>query len=211
MRRLVPIFTAVMTTAGVAAADTNHCELSATGESSASIKVDAPAGTAQGKLAASTDYWLSDAQIRMAVSTLQNLGSKLSPAEKQRKADEAMKKDPRFMLLIINCLADEGGIIFSAARDSKYADVPLEPASYSIVPNGRTRPGEFTVMFHLSPGGKRESYSVSEPGKLVLTQFDRKGIAGTFSFKAEQRGKTPKHVAVTGSFKYHCLGEACQK
>lgn len=211
MPRFVPLLTAVMTTAGVAAADTDHCEIAVTGESNATIKVDAPVGTAQGKLAASTDHWLSDAQIRMAVSTLQNLGGKLTAAEKQRKVDEAMTKDPRFVLLIINCLADEGGIILSASSSSKYADVPLRPASYPVVPNGRTRPGELTVMFHLSPGGKRRSYSVTAPGKLVLTQFDRKGIAGTFRFKAEQGGKTPEHVAVTGSFHYHCTGEACQK
>lgn len=86
-----------------------------------------------------------------------------------------------------------------------------KPASYAIVPNRKTRPSEFTSMFHLVRSGSRESYSVSEPGKLSLTQFDRKGIAGTFSFKAEQRGKEPRRIAVTGAFKYHCLGDACQK
>jgi hypothetical protein len=210
MRSIVALLTALLATAS-AAADTNHCELSVTGDANATIKVDAPLAGAQGKLAASTDYWLSDAQIRMALSALQSIGGKLPPAEKQRKVDEAMKKDPRLMLLIINCLTDEGGLIVAASGGSKYADVPFKPATYAIVPNRRTRTGEFTVMFHVSHGGKREAYAVSEPGKLALTQFDRKGIAGTFSFKAEQRGKEPKQVAVTGSFKYHCAGEACQK
>jgi hypothetical protein len=208
MRSTAAVLTIVMLTAS-AAAETNHCEISVTGDTNATIKADAPAST--GKLGASTDYWLTEAQLRMALSALQGIGKKLTREEKQRKVDEAMKKDPRFMLLIINCMTDEGGVMFSAASNSKYADVPLKPASYAVVPNRKARPGELTTMFHLVRGGKHESYSVSEPGKLSLTQFDRKGIAGTFSFKAEQRGKVPGRVTVTGTFKYHCLGEGCQK
>ena len=195
---------------GTAAAESNHCELTATGDSSLAIKADAPGGQ-QGKLTASTDYWLSDAQLRAALGALEGIGAKLGKDDKQRKVDEAMKKDPRFMLLLINCLSDEGGVVFSASSGSKYADIPLKPASYAIAPGVGARPGQVTAMFHLSPGGKRESYAIKEPGKLVLTQFDRKGIAGSFAFKAEGRGKDAKHVEVTGKFAYACSGEACQK
>lgn len=210
MRCTALLATALTALASVAAADTNHCEIAVTGESNATIKVDAPRGTAQGKLGASTDYWLTDMQVRKAIQLLQSVGSKLTAAEKQRKVDEAMKHDPRFMLLLITCLADEGGIIMVAAKDSKYADVPMKPASYAIVPARQTRAGEFLAMFHLSPGGKRESYLVKEPGKLVISKFDRKSLAGTFSFTAEQPGKTRK-VSVTGSFSFHCTGDACDK
>lgn len=195
-----------------AAAETNHCEISVSGDANTTIKADVPATTTQGNVAASTDYWFSDAQLRMALSALQGIGKKLTPAEKERKVEEAMKKDPRLMLLLVNCLTDEGGVILATSRGSKYADVPLKPASYTIAAERKSKAGEFTVMFHLSPGGKRESYSVKEPGKLALTRFDKKGVAGTFRFNAEQQfSKPPRSVAVTGSFKYHCLGEACQK
>jgi len=197
---------------GAAAADTDHCELTVSGDATAAIKADAPHDAGQGKLGASTDYWLSDAQLRMAVETMQNLGKKLGPADKQRKLDEAMRQDPRFMLLLINCLSDDAGLMLSASGQSKYADVPMKPASYPIVPAGRARAGELTAMFHLGGGAsKRETYVVAAPGKLTLTRFDREAIAGSFAFKAEQRGKAPRHITVTGSFHYRCSGDACQK
>jgi hypothetical protein len=195
----------------VAAADSNHCEIAVGGEATASIKADVSGDASQGKLAAVTDYWMSDPQLRSALSVTENLGSKATPAERQRKVEEAMKKDPRFMLLVINCLTDDGGIVLSASSPSKYADVPIKPASYPIVADG-SRAGEFTPMFHTGGGSaKRVSYRLTEPGKLTLTRFDRKAIAGTFTFKAESRGKDTKHITVTGSFHYRCRGDACQK
>src|SRR3954463_16410565 len=119
-----------------AAADTNHCELAVSGEATASIKADVSGEVAQGKLAAVTDYWMSDAQLRSALSVTEGLGSTATPAERQRKVEEAMKKDPRFTLLIINCLTDDGGLVLGASSPSKYASVPLKPASYPIVAEG---------------------------------------------------------------------------
>jgi len=211
MRPIAPALLILMAMPAVAASETNHCEIAVTGDSTVRIAAEEPRDTAQGKLAASTDYWLSDAQLRMAVDTMQSIGSKLTAAEKQHKVDEGMKRDPRFMVLLISCLSDEGGVIFSPASGSKYAHVPMKAGTYSIVPTSRTRPGEFTAMFHIATRGKRESYAVAEPGKLVVTRFDRRGITGTFRFKAEQRGKGNKKVDVTGSFSYACTGEACQK
>jgi hypothetical protein len=211
-RAVVAAIGAAVLAGSPAAADTNHCEITVTGDATAAIKADAPRDVKQGKLTASTDYWLSEAQLHMAVETMQSLGKKQSPADKQRKLDEAMKKDPRFMLLLINCLSDDGGLILSASEASKYADMPMKPASYAIVPTDHPKAGELTAMFHLGGGAaKRETYVVTAPGKLTLTQFDRKAIAGTFTFKAEQRGKPPKHITVTGSFNYRCSGDACQK
>ena len=211
MRRFAPALSILLAMPGAAAADTNHCEIAVAGDSTVRIAAEAPRDDAQGKLAAATDYWLSDGQLRMALSALLGAGSKLTPGERQRKVDEGMKKDPRLMVLMLSCLSDDGGIILSPAPGSKYADVPMKAGSYAIVPTGRTRPGEFTVMFHLAMRGKRESFSVAEPGKLAITRFDRRGISGTFRFRAEQRGKTGKKVDVNGSFSYACTGEACQK
>jgi len=102
--------------------------------------------------------------------------------------------------------------VLSASSPSKYASVPLRPASYPIVAADGSRAGEFTAMLHTGDGAaRRVGYRLTEPGKLTLTHFDRKAIAGTFSFKAESRGKDTKHIAVTGSFHYRCHGDACQK
>jgi len=198
----------IVLAARVAAAD-NHCEITVSGEGTASMKADAPSA-GKGKLGLVTDYWLTDAELRTGIGVFVGLDSKLSKADKDKKVDEQLKKDPRFMLFILNCLTDEGGAIFSASSASKYADFPMKPATHTIVA-AEGKAGDVTVMFHLSPGGKRESYRVKEPGKLVLTQFDKKGIAGTFSFKAEARGKTPRRVDVAGKFSYACTGGACQK
>jgi len=204
------IVVATLLTSRLAVAD-NHCEITISGESSASIKADAPATASKGKLGLVTDYWLTDAELRTGIGVFVGLDSKLSKADKDKKIDEQLRKDPRFMLFILNCLTDDGGAIFSASNPSKYADFPMKPATHTIVAAGEGKAGDVSAMFHLSPGGKRESYRVKEPGKLVLTQFDRKGIAGTFSFKAEARGKTPKRVDVAGKFSYACSGGACQK
>lgn len=211
MRRFTPALGALICLGRVAVAETNHCEIAVSGEATASIKADVSGDASQGKLAAVTDYWMSDAQLRTALGVTESLGSKATPAERQRKVEEAMKQDPRFMLLVINCITDDGGLVLSASSPSKYAQVPLKPASYPIVADG-TKGGEFLAMFHTGGGAaKRVSYRLTEPGKLTLTQFDRKAIAGTFSFKAESRGKDTKHVTITGSFRYGCRGDACQK
>ena len=209
MMRMAIVFVIVL--ASRVAAGDNHCEITVTGEGTASIKADAPSAAGKGKLGLVTDYWLTDAELRTGIGVFVGLDSKLSKADKDKKIDEQLKKDPRFMLFILNCLTDEGGAIFSASSASKYADFPMKPAAHTIVAAGEGKAGDVTVMFHLSPGGKRQSYRVKEPGKLVLTQFDKKGIAGTFSFKAEARGKTPKRVDVAGKFSYACTGGACQK
>ena len=210
MRTLVLLLIPILTACGTAA-DTNRCEIAVTGDTTATIKAESRAGSLQGKVGPSTDYWLSDDQVRRAVSMMHNLNSNLTAAEKQRRIDESMTKDPRLMLLLINCMADEGGIIFGTSNGSKYADVPFQPASYTIGGKGPSKPGEFTAAFQLSPVGKLEGYSISEPGELVLTQFDRKGLVGTFSFKAHQFGTTPNRVTVAGSFHFPCVGGACQK
>lgn len=198
--------------AGPAAAETtNRCEIAVTGDATASIKAEATAASARGKLAAVVDYWLSDSELRTALGVLVGFDSKASAADKQRKLDEAMKKDPRFMLVVINCLTDDGGLVLSASGPSRYADFPMKPGTHPIVPTTAPRAGDVTAMFHLTTAGKRDSYTVAEPGKLVLTQFDRKGIAGSFTFKAQGRGKTPRHIEVAGKFSYACSGGACAR
>ena len=212
MRMAIGIVTLLLTRHLAAAG--NHCEITVTGDSSTSIKADLPVTAGKGKLAAGTDYWLSDAEIRAGVGAFISDG-KASRADKERKdnerkIDEQMKRDPRFMVFILNCLTDEGGAVFSASKPSKYGDFPFKPSSHTIAA-GDAKAGEVTVMFHISPGGTSEYFWAKEPGKLVLTQFDKRGIAGSFRFKAESGGKSGKHIDVAGKFSYACSGGRCDK
>ena len=100
--------------------------------------------------------------------------------------------------------------MISPAAGTKYADVPFKPAGYPIVGAGKTKPGQFTVMGHVGNGATRRSLRLTQPGTLTLTQFDGKGIAGTFAFQADTLRKPTQHVAVTGSFAYACHGGACK-
>src|SRR4051812_37476204 len=99
MRIAIGIVTLLLT--GHLAAADNHCEITVTGDSSSSIKADLPQAASHGKLGAITDYWLSDAEIRTGLGAFTGLDSKASKADKQRKVDEQMKQDPRFMLFLL--------------------------------------------------------------------------------------------------------------
>jgi hypothetical protein len=58
--------------------------------------------------------------------------------------------------------------------------------------------------------GKPNTYRLSEPGILELSQFDAKGLTGTFSFQA--KGLKPGlAVTVSGKFHFDCRGEKCAK
>ena len=198
-----------------AAETTNHCELTTTGDTTVSIKANAPSSAARAKhkarLNATTDYWMTDAELRAALAALANPDVRASPADKQRKLDEAMKKDPRLMVLTISCMTEDGGVIFMAPDSAKYADVPFKRGSYSFAAMLGGKGGQLNAMFSLSSDKAHESYAVQGLGKLVLTQFDKKGIAGTFTFKAESRDNPPKHITVNGKFSYACIGGACKK
>jgi hypothetical protein len=207
MRTLL-IALAVVAPLRVAVADPNRCEIAVTGDTTLTIKAES-ASPQQGKLAASTDYWMSEEQIRFALSAMTGIASKLSQAELDKKVDAKMKADPRFMLLMINCMAPEGGVILGASSSSKYADVPYKPGTFRIAKDD-AKAGQFTIMMHLSPGGAYERWGLSEPGTLVLGQFDGKGIAGTFTLKAETRKPPVKHATFVGTFHYACLGAACK-
>jgi hypothetical protein len=211
MRPLATLLGIGMLTAGPASAEVrhNHCEFVVSGDATASVKADVESTTSNGKVMAGTDYWSSEAELRR---TLQAVGgpSKTSDAERQRKIDEQMKKDPRLTILLINCLTDDGGVIVVASPLSKYADVPMKPATYKIASQGADRAGEFSAKVRINIGGKRQGYDVLS-GKLVLGQFDKKGLAGTFALEAQDHGTPPKQVEVTGKFSYACAGDACQK
>src|SRR4051794_10328884 len=82
----------------------DHCEVHVTGAQTVDIVGSKPRGTPSGAISIGTEYWYSDDELRMALATMVRIGGdKPSKEEVDRKVDEAMKKDPRLWLLMMNC------------------------------------------------------------------------------------------------------------
>ena len=184
------------------------CNFSVTGDVALNVEGIATKSPPNGKAMATADYWQTDDQLRTALHVIAGMDSKKSKDQVNAEVDEDMKKDPKFMLLLLNCGAEEGGtLVFGPGRNSKYADIPFKPGTYPIATNNG-KPGEITVMANLKPPGTHLFVRVSEPGTFTITKFDLTGIAGTFQFKAVSNDK--KAVEVKGSFDYPCVGAACK-
>lgn len=157
---------------------------------------------------AATDYWMTDAEIRAGLETLAGLDRKKSKQQAADEAEQGMKKDPRAMLLALNCGGELVHVTFGPGKDSKYADVPMKPGKYVIASDAKA--GQFGAMINLEAPGNHPHFSISEPGTLELTKFDLTGIAGTFAFKAKSFDDNHA-IEVHGSFDYPCVGQACKK
>ena len=183
------------------------CQVDVTGVATASWKGTwkKPGSGQQGKVGATSDYWLSDSDLRLALGAMAGALSNKSKAEQAKQVDEAMKKDPRLVILLLNCITDDSGIFLNPSSSSKYQDVPLGPKSYKVVDSwgNKATPGQFTVM---SIRIKNAQYRVEE-GTLDIKKFDHEGVAGTFSIKAAGRGDDrDKKINVVGAFDFPCTG-----
>jgi hypothetical protein len=185
-----------------------ECEVKVAGDVQASWKGDG------GVDAVGSDYWLSDDELRKA---LEFLATGTGEAKK-KEVDEAMKKDPRFFILLINCAetAGEGIVSLSPSNDSKYSDIPFGPGEYTIASagalGGAENPKEFGALFS---GGGDDLWKVVERGSLKITKWDSSGIRGSFNFKVEEafaEGTTPKNASVEGTFDFPCpTGDKCKR
>ncbi len=186
------------------------CEVTVTGDYALTYTAIATKGPPpNGNAMAASDYWMSDDELRQGLKMMNNVfdGKKLSEAEIEKKTDEDMKKDPRFYVLLLNCGNDADGSVTLGAS-GKYADVPYKAAKY-VIAQGSVKPGEFSAMTNVRKP-EHQSFSVAEPGEIVLTKFDATGIAGTFSYKAQTFDKS-KSVTVNGKFDYPCSGNSICK
>ena len=202
-----PASPSVVAPAGdVAPGPQDRCEVHITGAQTVDIVGTKPRGEQSGKVSAGSEYWLTDDELRSALSTFARLGGdKLSKDQVERKVDEGMKADPRLWLLLINCSTDDGFLNLSASKDSKSKDIPFGPHTYVISTDPKA--GEFSKMLSTKKG-KHVSYSLAAPGKLDITKFDATGITGTFTFEA-QAGESQR-VTVNGSFDFGCAGRKCK-
>ena len=168
-----------------------------------------------GPAAVGTDYWYSDDEIREVLREIAGYGGDKTDEEIEREVDEGMKRDPRYLLLVLNCVDSSGltRLHFLPGTGSTYADVPFEPRMYVIESGGgllgeAETPGAFGVLMTFGDG----AYRVSREGVLDITRFDRSGISGSFSFAAEEvypAGEQPaKVLTVEGSFDFACVGQS---
>ena len=199
--------------AAAPAADTANapyrCEVQVTGDVTTSFvatRAKSAPVEEMSRLGAAADYWLTDDEIRKGLDMLQrSFASSSKPptdAEIAAKVDQAMKEDPRVMLLLLNCGKGESHLTFSPTKGSKYADVPYGPKKYRLTA-ADDKPGDFTLMFpSVEIDGQKTGLAPGD-GTFEITKFDDTGIAGTFTFPATADGKK---VTVAGSFSYACAG-----
>jgi hypothetical protein len=190
----------------VATGPQDRCEVHVTGALTVDIVGTKPRGSQNPKMSVGSEYWYTDDELRGALGTMTRIGGdKLSKDEVNRKVDEAMKKDPRLWLLLINCSTDDGFLNLSASNSSTSKDVPFGPHTYVIASDPKA--GEFSTMLSIKQG-KRTGLGLAAPGKLEITKFDTTGITGTFAFEAETRDKSA--ATVKGSFDFGCAGRKCK-
>ncbi|HET9987585.1 MAG TPA: hypothetical protein VFQ65_03680 [Kofleriaceae bacterium] len=198
---------AAATPAAPAGTPAGKCSFTVTGDLALNVEAVATKSPPNGKAMATADYWQTDEQLRSALHVLAGLDSKKSKDAVDAEVDAEMKRDPKFMLLLINCGADLGSINLGPGKASKYADIPFKPGKYPIASDAKA--GEIGAMIMLRPPGKHNSFKVSEPGTLELTKFDATGITGTFTIKAKSHDDK-QAVEIKGSFDYPCVGAACK-
>lgn len=195
------------TPAAPAGTPVGKCSFAVTGDVALNVEGIATKSPPNGRAMATADYWQTEEQLRSALHVLAGLDSKKSKDAVDAEVDSEMKRDPKFMLLLINCGAESGSVNFGPGKDSKYADLPFKPGKYSIT--SEPKAGEIGAMLNLRPPGKHQSFRLSEPGTLDITKFDLTGLTGTFTFKAKSfDGK--QAVEIKGSFDYPCVGAACK-
>ena len=181
-----------------------RCKIDVTGDLTASA--EAVRRTANDtKVSFGTDYWLSDDELKTAMRVMVGLGDDKG-VDKDAKVAEAMKKDPRLFVFIMNCGAGDVSLSVLPGKDSRYADIPREPKKYVVTKGAKA--GQFSAI--LSVGDAY--FSVKEQGALEVTRFDSSRLEGTFAFDAEEGHGKKRTVKVAGTFAFDCVGgESCGK
>ncbi|MBK7539776.1 MAG: hypothetical protein IPI49_31385 [Myxococcales bacterium] len=90
------------------------------------------------------------------------------------KVEEAMKHDPKLMLLVVNCSVDDLALNFGAGAASTYADFPFGPKKYEI----GNRKGQLAMMGGLD--NFKKMFRAQPGGTFEITRFDGVGLTATF-------------------------------
>lgn len=184
----------------------DSCEVKATGGLTVSASGPARASSF------GSDHWLTDDELKQGLKVMAGIGKKMTDEEKDKKVTEAMKGDPRFMLFLLNCETEAVTISFGPSSSAKYADVPMKAKSYPIAQGLKARPGEMQVLLNVK--SNKGFWRAVPGGKLEITAFDRKHIAGSFEFTAKEgmAKDAGAEARFTGSFDFPCKSSrSCEK
>jgi hypothetical protein len=194
------------------------CEMHITGDLNLNFQVPQTilGYSTPGDAAAVTDYWKTDeelrseyAAIRTAMNAVEIKGlptTTASAEDVKRGADAMLAKDPKSVVLSIICGKDQVLLSLDNGKGVKYANVPMKPGSYKILPIRDAGPSDMTGIVLVTNSGKQSHYEIAGQGQLDLTQFDLKGIAGKFSLEAQ---KSTGRIKISGQFHYICQGKRC--
>jgi hypothetical protein len=203
----------------VAAAPTpGVCEMHITGDLNLNFQVPQTilGYSTPGDAAAVTDYWKTDEQLRseyaamrtaMNAVEIKGLPTASASAEEIKRGAEAMlARDPKSAILSIICGKDHVLLTLDNGKNAKYANVPMKPGSYEILPIRDAGPSDMTGIVMVTNSGKQTHYEIAGQGQLDLTQFDLKGIAGKFFLEAQ---KSTGRIKISGQFRFICQGKNC--
>jgi len=108
---------------------------------------------------------------------------------------------------ILNCQGDgENYVGFMPVGEN---EIPMAPGTYTIQPAdnafGASEGGQMTTLLGLD--GTATNWGPSQPGTLVITEFDDQHIAGTFTLQvtdvlAHLNGSSKGNAVITGEFEY---------
>jgi hypothetical protein len=183
------------------------CEMHVTGDLNLDFQVPQTilGISSPGDAAAVTDYWKIDDELRAEYATHSRWMNQ-SDADIKRGADAMLARDPKSVVLSIICGKDQVLLTLVNGKRARYANVPMKPGSYKILPTADAGPSDMTGTVMVASAGKQTSYAIAGHGQLDLTQFDLKGIAGKFSLGAQ---KATGRVKIYGQFHFICQGKKC--
>lgn len=153
----------------------------------------------------STDYWMSEDELR---ETVEFLGEDIAGGS----YDELVERgEPVITFLSVGCSnADnliEGGTV-THTNATLASDLPMGPGSYPIVGGFFDADGPAsTVIGEFSLSNDEMYNTVGDSGSLEITKWDMGAIEGSFSFDAvEAFVDDPREIRVTVEFSYVCPG-----
>ena len=188
-----------------AASANGGCRVQVTGAVTTGWKVDWQAGDDEqsGNVGAVSDYWLSDDEIAELLEELAGPGE-----DKAKKVLQGMRRNPRFTVLLLNCVGAEGHLFLRPSAKAIYQDIPRKAQSFKIAAERMAAPGQFVVS-SLKVGKNR--YRVTD-GRFDLKKFNFERVVGRFAFKAtpvvaqDKEQDKGQEITVEGVFNVPCTG-----
>jgi hypothetical protein len=194
--------TPATTTGVVAGGDDGSCTVTTSGDRQDSWTFP------QAVTSFSTDYWLSEENLR---ETVEFLGEDIAGGS----YDELVARgEPIITLLSISCSDPDNliqGVLVTPGNATRAADLPMGPGSYPISGGlfdaGEVPAGAMIADFSVN---EDELYgTLPDSGSLEITRWDLDRIEGSVSFDARQSfvDTDPKQVSVAVEFSFRCPGQ----